>query len=195
MPSFGSGKLKVIIRLISPVIAIAALCLAMSELDTLKKSSELAATQALMDTYYRALNRYVDAQRQMQNTLVEITPEKIGIEMRMRKPQELSVSPEQAMKDSQMKSHLELKETYSKVVVDRALSDFVAVVANMCKQRENGLLGATAVAFLLDVVNRDMSDLQESFKLEELITEGKGDAQESDTDKRANIPKGCFRKS
>lgn len=138
------NHLEFIVAVATLLVAGAAVWVAYNNLGTIQKSADLAASQAVMDTYYRARDAVVEAAyRDMQDS-------KDLIEFEKRVP-EGDPSRNAALKA--MSNIYNLNKLWHK----QALDDYATIVLQMSRLQERSLLGSAAESFLKEGVSEDVN--------------------------------------
>lgn len=165
-----------IARWVTLLIAAGAIFVAWIELNTIRQSSELAAAQAVMDTYYRARDGVV-----------------LAIERNYRDGMEKTLFQEKLERFPPQSSQL---RSFGKAVVKRgdflvshrreqAETDYLNIVRQLCRLNKQELLGATAQSFLKEVAYKDGHMFAESKKE---AARNEAARNEVELDKRYGLP-------
>lgn len=132
--------------------AIAAFAVAWVHLSTIQKSSQLAASQAVIDTYYRARDGVVSTEHQNMLRTLEVIKYKIELD---------KLTPEGSVARSLANEKLLEEEKYRNLLRHQALTDYATLVRHLCQQDRGGNLGTSAGSFLRVVIAVDAKEMPE----------------------------------
>lgn len=127
-------------------VAVAAVGVAWFELSTIQKSSELAASQAVIDSYYRARDGILRAKHRNFIDNMKVTLFKAELDSLTPEGSNLRAHAEKVIEPGGKVGHLAEK---------LAREDYQAIIHHLCSQSEQGLSGPTALSFLTEVVIDD----------------------------------------
>ena len=144
---------KLAVKAITAGLALAALIVAWVQLSTIQKSSQLAASQAVIDTYFRARDGVVDTE--YQSILETLEAVKYIMEIDQLAPVRGSEARELADK------LLVEAENWRNSLRDQALTDYATLVRHLCQQDQDGYLGRSASSFLRVVIAADVKNMPE----------------------------------
>ena len=147
------------------IIAIVGLVFAGGQLKTIRKSAELTASQAVMDTYYHARNLVVESAQRNNERALEIVKYNFEIE-------QLAQNASNEVRLEVSKLMLEGEELRNRVH-EQALTDYAKIVSVLCWQHRNEVLGDSASFFIEKVVRKDVNDVMK------LIVSGSTDSSRS----------------
>ena len=153
-------------RWIGPVLGITAVVVGLIELNAIRKSSELAAAQAVMNAYYPARNAVI--QGALRN--LHVGKDQVLFDAQIEK-----YVPKGSEGDAVRKTANELMvniETLGNLAHDQTLKDYAKIVEYICQQQAEGLLGQMAKSFVNDIVVKDAERQNNSEGLPRIELEG-----------------------
>ena len=145
-------------RWIGFLLAIIATVVGLVELNTIRKSSELAAAQAVMNTYYPARNMIIHGALRNLHTEKDLILFNLQIQ---NYPQGSEIS--KAAKETMMEI-----EDLGNLTHKQALTDYGHIGESICKQYAQGFFGGVAQSFVNEIVVPDALQ-QNAQKIEPMI--------------------------
>ena len=155
----GNDNLVNILKWVTPVIAVITLIVAWLNLDAIEKTSELAASQAVIDTYYKARNDLLNNAAQDNAQIVQA----------LLTVQEIEKTESEGSEVRQMVlNSLAENVIFREQLKTQIIEDYVNIVHHMCRQSELGILGTSAKSFLKEVVIQEVREVEKGQEVHEI---------------------------